>query len=267
MANYIYNPEERRGGELPKSPEVSDPYEHQNYVKKVLAATCNIFADTGISDGIGGYIVYRDPVDRNTYWLNPMGLDLSMVTPDTLIRVNWDGKVIEGEYPASLPAWASFTVIAEMRPNINAAVHFHTKYGSTWSSFGLPIDYITEDSAAFYNDIAVHDYFEGALVSREEGRKMYNSMGTKNSAILRNHGIYTVGETLDEAAWRFLALEKACECQIMLETLKGSGLHPKEMSKSALEKTAWMMGRPYACWLQFQPILKKKLGDGEYKQL
>ena len=261
MTHDIYNPAIRRGGKLPEMPKFKSLEDQQRYNKLVLVNTCRIFADLSISDGIGGYIVYRDVIDKNTYWVNPMGVDLSMVTVDDLLRVNWDGIVIEGNYPASQPAWASFTAIGEHRPEINAAVHFHTKFGSTWSSFGLPIDYVTEDTAAFYKNLAVYNNFNGALLTKQDGIDMLKSLRANNSIILQNHGIYTVGETLDEAAWRFLSLEKACEMQITLETLKGSGIHPKNIPEDTLKNIAWMMGRPYACWLQYQPILKKYMGE------
>lgn len=261
MTHDIYNPQKRLGGKLPEMPKFRSLEEQQLYNKMVLVNTCRIFADLSISDGIGGYIVYRDVIDKSTYWVNPMGVDMSMVTLDDLIRVNWEGAVIEGRYPASQPAWASFTVIADNRPEINAAVHFHTKFGSTWSCFGLPIDYVTEDTAAFYNNLSVYNNFNGALLTRNDGRDMFKYLGKNNSIILQNHGIYTIGETLDEAAWRFLSLEKACEAQIMLETLKGSGIQPKTIPEEVLKKISWMMGRPYACWLQYQPILKKYMGE------
>ena len=258
------NTPNRLGGELPRPPKFRSKEHQREYIKKVLTATCHIFSDYGFNDGIGGYIVYRDCIDTDTYWVNPMGVDLSEVAIDNLIRVNWDGDVIEGNYPASRPAWASFTVIAKVRPEINAAVHFHTLYGSTWSAYGKSIDMVTEDSAAFYNNLSVFEEFERAIISREDGLAVASCLGQNNSIILQNHGIYTVGRSLDEAAWRFIALENACRAQIMIESMRSSGLSPKPLSENALITSAKIMGTDYASWLQYQPILKKYLKD-EYE--
>jgi hypothetical protein len=91
---------------MPKFKSLED---ERNHLKIVLAVACRVFAQNGYTDGIGGYIAVRDPEFTDTYWLNPMGVDFSMVTVSSLIRVNSTGDVIEGSYPASRPAWATFT--------------------------------------------------------------------------------------------------------------------------------------------------------------
>jgi ribulose-5-phosphate 4-epimerase/fuculose-1-phosphate aldolase len=243
---------------MPKFKSLED---ERNHLKIVLAVACRVFAQNGYTDGIGGYIAVRDPEFTDTYWLNPMGVDFSMVTVSSLIRVNSTGDVIEGSYPASRPAWATFTVIRKMRPNIVAAAHVHSHYGSAWSTFGLPIDYVTEDTCLFHDKLAVYNQFNGAIVTNKEGYEMAKVLGDKKAIILQNHGIYTVGETLEEAAWLFITLENACKTQFLLETMKAQGIYPKVMTPEAIAFTSKIMGSPYACWVQFQPIFNKMLAE------
>jgi ribulose-5-phosphate 4-epimerase/fuculose-1-phosphate aldolase len=261
LENYDPTKDSRKGGALPSMPKFKSLEDERNHLKIVLAVACRVFAQNGYTDGIGGYIAVRDPEFTDTYWLNPMGVDFSMVTVSSLIRVNSTGDVIEGSYPASRPAWATFTVIRKMRPNIVAAAHVHSHYGSAWSTFGLPIDYVTEDTCLFHDKLAVYDQFNGAIVTNKEGYEMAKVLGDKKAIILQNHGIYTVGETLEEAAWLFITLENACKTQFLLETMKAQGIYPKAMTPEAIAFTSKIMGSPYACWVQFQPIFNKMLAE------
>ena len=259
LNNYDPTKNTRKGGALPAIPKFNTVQEERLHLKTVLTVVCRVFAENGYADGIGGYITVRDPEFTDTYWINPMGVDFSNVTISSLIRVDSTGTVVEGTYPASRPAWATFNEIRKLRPEIIAAAHVHSHYGSAWSSFGLPIDYVTEDTCLFHNKLSIYDQFNGAIVTREEGSNMAQSLGNNKAIILQNHGIYTVGETLEEAAWLFIALENACKTQFLLETMKARNIYPKQMNKEALEFTAKIMGSPYAAWLQFQPILNKFL--------
>ncbi len=249
----------RKGGALPAIPKFDSFEEERKHIKKILAVVCRVFASNGYTDGIGGYIVIRDPEFTDTYWVNPMGLDFSRVTVSSLVRVNSNGDVVEGRYPASRPAWATFTVIRKMRPEIVAAAHVHSHYGSAWSTFGLPIDYVTEDNCIFYNNLSVYTQFNGAIVTQSEGYNMAKCLGKNKAIILQNHGIYTVGETLEEAAWLFMSLENACKTQFLLEGMKAKGIEPKQMSQAALDFTSRIMGSSYSAWVQFYPIVEKTL--------
>jgi ribulose-5-phosphate 4-epimerase/fuculose-1-phosphate aldolase len=251
----------RKGGALPAIPKFTSFEDERKYIKRILVVACRVFANNGYTDGIGGYIVVRDPEFTDTYWVNPMGLDFSRVTVSSLVRVNSNGDVIEGNYPASRPAWATFTVVRKMRPEIIAAAHVHSHYGSAWSTFGLPIDYATEDTCIFHNNLSVYTQFNGAIVTQSEGYNMAKCLGKNKAVILQNHGIYTVGETLEEAAWLFISLENACKTQFLLEGMKANGVQPKAMSQAALDFTAKIMGSPYSAWVQFYPIVEKTLAE------
>lgn len=261
LDNYNPTAPTRKGGALPAMPTFENKNDERHYLKTVLCCVCRIFAQNGYADGIGGYIAVRDPEYTDTYWLNPMGIDFSCVTISTLIRVDSNGDVVEGSYPASRPAWATFTMIRKMRPEIKAAVHVHSHYGSAWSTFGIPIDYVTEDTCLFHDKLAIYDKFNGAIVTQEEGINVAKALGNKQAILLQNHGIYTVGETLEGAAWLFIALENACKTQFLLETVKARGIFPKPMTQEALDFTSKIMGTPYTLWVQFYPLMQKILKE------
>ena len=77
---------------------------------------------------------------------------------------------------------------------------------------------ITQDALRFYQSHAVYDNFRGVVVGREEADNIARALGSTNkAAILQNHGLLTVGASVDEAAFWFLSLERTCQAQLLAD--------------------------------------------------
>lgn len=79
------------------------------------------------------------------------------------------------------------------------------------------------------------------------------TFGNKKAVILRNHGLLTVGKTVDEAAWWFISMERCCQSQLLAES-DGS---PVVMSEEAAKRAHQEVGSELAGWFSFQPLFKK----------
>ena len=77
-------------------PVFTDKHEERKYLKHRLALAFRIFAKFGFSEGVAGHITLRDPVDPTSFWVNPFGMHFSLIKDDDLIRVDHDGKVVDG---------------------------------------------------------------------------------------------------------------------------------------------------------------------------
>lgn len=64
-------------------------------MRRELAYTCRILAASGQNDTVYGHVTYREAGAR-TFWMKPSGIGLDEVTPETLIRVDLEGTVVEG---------------------------------------------------------------------------------------------------------------------------------------------------------------------------
>ncbi|KDN67636.1 putative class II Aldolase and Adducin domain-containing protein [Colletotrichum sublineola] len=73
-----------------------NPYKHRQYLKERLALGFRLFAKNGFDAGVAGHITVRDPVEPDTFWLNPFGVAWPLLKASDLIRVNAEGKVIDG---------------------------------------------------------------------------------------------------------------------------------------------------------------------------
>lgn len=187
--------------------------------KERLAASFRIFAQLGFAQGYAGHITARDPELTDHFWVNPFGIHFSRIRVSDLFLVNRDGKIVEGEGTLNQAAFAIHSTIHEARPDVIAAAHAHSFYGKTWSTLGRLLDPITQDACAFYQDLALFDDFTGIVLDPSEGKRIAQSLGDRKAIILRNHGLLTVGHSVDEAVWWFIRLDEAAHSQLLAESV------------------------------------------------
>lgn len=236
------------------------------YRKQHLAAAYRIFASRGFDEGVAGHISVRDPIFSDHFWLNPLSTHFSLIRVSDLILVNEEGQVVEGNEPINAAAFAIHSAIHKRRPDVDAACHAHSVYGKAFSAFGRELDMLTQDSVRFYRSHGVYKDFGGVVLASEEGERIADALGDGKAAILQNHGILTVGKTVDEAAFWFLSLDKTCQAQLLVDAASaGSGRKPKIIGEKEAEETYRQVGTPEKGWLAFQSyydeVMAKTGGD------
>ena len=167
-----------------------------------------------------------------------------------LILVNHSGEVVEGSGPLNQAAFAIHSQIHKHLPHVTAAAHTHSLYGKTWASLGRLLDPLTQDSCAFYNDHVLFDDFTGVVLDTSEGERIASALGEKKAAILQNHGLLTTGQTVDEAAWWYITMERTCQSQLMAEA---AGT-PVSIKPEIAELTHGQVGQQAAGWFSFKPL-------------
>jgi ribulose-5-phosphate 4-epimerase/fuculose-1-phosphate aldolase len=241
------------------SPPVFDtPEQERAHRKAKLAAAFRMFSRAGLDEGVAGHITVRDPEAPDTFWVNPFGMHFSMIRSSDLVRVDEDGEVVEGDRAVNGAAVAIHCAVHAARPDVLAAAHAHGPYGKTLSSLDMTIEPLTQDACAFYDDVAVYDNFSGVVLDREEGRRIGAALGSHKAVILRNHGMLTVGTTVDSAAWWFLTLERTAQSQLMAySAAAGFGRPPRQIGHEEATVTRGQVGYEFAGWFQFQPIWER----------
>jgi len=245
---------------LPTSPTFATLEEERLHRKQRLAGAFRLFSRFGFDEGVAGHITARDPEFTDTFWVNPFGVHFSQIKVSNLIRVDHHGSVVEGDYPVNCAAFAIHSAIHTMRPDVNAAAHTHSPYGRAWSTLGRPLDSITQDACAFYNDHAVYDDFGGVAVDVDEGVRIARALGDNKAAILQNHGILTAGQTVDAAAWWYICMERSCQVQLLAEAAS-HGKPLKTIAPASAQQSYDIVGSPYAGWFQFQPLYARILKE------
>jgi ribulose-5-phosphate 4-epimerase/fuculose-1-phosphate aldolase len=95
------------------------------------------------------------------------------------------------------------------------------------------------------------------VIDTEEGKRIAHALADNKAAILRNHGILTVGHSVDEAAWLYITMERTCEVQLMAEA---AGT-PVSIDADMARMTRDQVGSHLAGWLSFQPLYDKIVAD------
>ena len=95
------------------------------------------------------------------------------------------------------------------------------------------------------------------LLDTSEGKRIAEGLGDRKAAILRNHGLLTVGHSVDEAAWWFITMERSCQAQL----LAMAAGEPILIDSEAARLTHSQVGSHFAGWFSFQPLHSVILRD------
>lgn len=222
--------------------------------KQQLAAALRIFGRLGFGEGVAGHITARDPEYPDHFWVNPFGKSFRLMKVSDLICVNHHGDVVYGNQPVNRAAFVLHAAIHKARPDVIAAAHAHSVYGKAWSTLGRKLDPITQDACAFYEDHVLIKEQGGAVVFEvAAGEEIASHFPTGKAAIHQNHGLFTVGKTVEAAAFWFITMERNCQAQLLAEAVGTPILVPHEMA----QYTQQLTGFPEAGWLQFQPLFQE----------
>jgi ribulose-5-phosphate 4-epimerase/fuculose-1-phosphate aldolase len=235
----------------------ADPATERLYRKQRLAAAFRLFSRFGFEEGVAGHITARDPEDTETFWVNPFGMHFGHISVSDLIQVDSAGEVISGDQPVNRAAFAIHSQVHAARPDVVAAAHTHSVHGKAWSALGRLLEPITQDVCAFYGDHALFDDYTGVVVDTEEGKRIAHALGDNKAVILRNHGLLTVGGTVEEAAWWFITMERSCQAQL-LATAAGQ---PVLIDPDQAKLTHSQVGHPLAGKFNFKPLLDRILSE------
>uniref|UniRef100_A0A8C7YS28 Alpha-adducin n=1 Tax=Oryzias sinensis TaxID=183150 RepID=A0A8C7YS28_9TELE len=262
-----------------------------------LAAFYRLADLFGWSELIYNHLTVRVNSDQERFLIAPFGLLYSEVTASSLVKINLQGEIVDRGSTNLGVNQAGFTLhsaIYATRPDVKCIVHIHTAAGAAVSAMKCGLLPISPEALSL-GEVAYHDY-HGILVDDEETTLIQKNIGPKSKVlILRNHGLVSVGETVEEAFYYIHNLVTACEIQVrtlasaggpdnlvMLDPAKyklrpnvpepasdGSSTHPKwligeqefEALMRMLDNLGYRTGYPYRC-----PALRdkgKKYSDGE----
>ena len=218
--------------------------------KNKLAASLRLFGKFGFDEGVAGHITVRDPERTDHFWVNPFGRSFKQVKVSELLLVSHTGEVVEGKGLLNGAAFTIHSRIHMANPKVTAAAHSHSLYGKAFASLGKLLDPLTQDSCAFYEDHVLFDDFSGVILDNSEGELIAAALGDRKAAILQNHGLLTVGETIEAAAWWFITMERSCQAQLMAEA---AGT-PKLIRHEVALRTREVVGNALSGQFNFQPL-------------
>ena len=143
-----------------------------------------------------GNVSGRDP-ETGLVVIKPSGIRYEDLTPENMVVVDLDGKVVEGRYKPSSDTFAHVYVYRH-RPDVNGIVHTHSTFATAWAAVGRPIPpVLTAICDEFGGPIPVGAYAK--IGGDEIGQEIIRSIGASPAILMKNHGVFTIGKTPEAA--------------------------------------------------------------------
>jgi ribulose-5-phosphate 4-epimerase/fuculose-1-phosphate aldolase len=228
-----------------------DPARERQHRKEQLAGAFRIFGRLGFGEGVAGHLTARDPERTDCFWVNPFGRSFRQMRASDLVLVDEDGSVVEGNRAVNKAAVTIHTAVHAARPDVVAAAHAHSIHSKALSALpGVMLEPLTQDACAFFEDHGRQDLYGGVVTEHDEGRRVAAAVGSGKAAILSNHGLITVGQTVAEAAWWFITMERSCQAQLLAMAAGKPQCIPDDVAREVRAT----VGSPFAGWFQLQPL-------------
>ncbi|MDO9146473.1 MAG: class II aldolase/adducin family protein [Hydrogenophaga sp.] len=248
----IYQPDQP-GRIFPGRPRFTSHAEHRRHLKERLVGACRAFALQGFDYGFAGHLTVRDPEHPHLYWTNPMAVHFAQVKVSNLILADHQGHVVEGQHAINRAGFVLHAAVHEAHPDIVAMCHAHTLYGTAFAALAQPLEPISQDAAAFFEDhVVISDEAGQVAVEVKAGLKVADWFKGVKAAIHQNHGLLTASRhSIEAAAFWFIALERCCQQQLLVQA---TGVKPRLVPPEKARYSREHVGSEYIGWLHFQTI-------------
>jgi ribulose-5-phosphate 4-epimerase/fuculose-1-phosphate aldolase len=207
-------------------------------VRVDLAACYRLVAHFGWDDLILTHNSARVPGEPDHMLINPMGLMFNEVTASNILKVDFDGNVVEAsEYE---PIYAGVVIHGAIylgRPDVECVIHTHTEADIAVGALEEGLLPLSQWAMRFYNRLGYHDY-EGVSLDMDERERLQQSIGNHPVLVLRNHGLLATGRNVAEAFSSTYHFERAAEAQLKIQAAVAAGAKMVIPSPDTCEKQA-----------------------------
>ncbi len=159
----------------------------------------------GFDDHLAGHITYG--LGDGTYLTNPWFLLWNEFGPDDVIRIDLDGNVVEGDWPAA-PGVKLHLALHRARPGVRVAVHNHPHWSTVYANLRRIPGCYDQSSALGGGKVVVVDEYSGGVDDADNARRAVDGMGDADIALLAGHGLFVLGDSVREVHQRAVAFEQ-----------------------------------------------------------
>ena len=193
-------------------------------VRVDLAAMFRLTQLFGWDDTVWNHITARVPGTEHTFLMHRFGLLYEEITASNLIKVDENGKVLEGPPDVNTAGFVIHSAIHLNHPNNKFVFHAHPPSAIAATAFKNGIPYWVQDSSMLYGKVGYHDW-EGLSVDLDERFRIAENLGENKVLVMRNHGFLAVGETAGEAFMNMYYMIRMCEVALQAQA-SGLELEP-----------------------------------------
>lgn len=210
--------------------------------KAEVALMCRMLFREGWNEHIAGHITYRQ--SDGTILTNPWELAWDELTASDIVRLDPQGKIIEGDWNIT-PAIGLHIQLHALRPDINVVIHNHTHWSGIWANLHRVPPVYDQTGAHCGLDLPLYNEYDGTFEDEKTSLSAAQALGDSKWALLANHGALVVGKDLRQAHLRAITLEWRCKRAYEVELLGGGvPLNDEEVEKVSITDAN---GFPF-CW-------------------
>jgi ribulose-5-phosphate 4-epimerase/fuculose-1-phosphate aldolase len=188
-----------------------------------LAACYRLIMHFGWDDLVLTHNSARVPGEPDHMLINAAGLMFNEVTASNIIKVDFDGNLVEpSEYE---PIYAGVVIHGAIylgRPDVQCVVHTHTEADIAVGVQEEGLLPLSQWAMRFYGRLGYHDY-EGVSLDMDERERLQMSIGKHPVLVLRNHGLLTTGRDVSEAFAYLYHFERSAEAQLKAQAAVAAG--------------------------------------------
>ena len=168
--------------------------------------------------------------EKGLFVIKPSGVDYDKLTPDSMVVVNLEGEVVEGDYRPSSDT-PTHVVLYNRFQEIGGVVHTHSPWATSWAQAGRGIPcYGTTHADYLYGQVpcvrtltkeeieTAYEKNTGVLIADEFARLAVDYLATP-AVLCKNHGPFTWGKDAKEAVHNAVVLEEVAKMAARCEQI------------------------------------------------
>jgi ribulose-5-phosphate 4-epimerase/fuculose-1-phosphate aldolase len=160
----------------------------------------------GLAAWTTGNLSGRDP-DSGLVAIKPSGVRYEHMTPDDIVVLDLDGRVVWGARVPSVDA-TSHLVVYRQRPDVGGVVHTHSPYATAFAAVGREIPAVlTSVADQFGGPVPVGAYVP-PVGGEAIGLEIVRAIGLSPAILMKNHGAFTIGPSAVKALQAAVMLEE-----------------------------------------------------------
>lgn len=216
-----------------------------------LAACYRAVAMYGWDDLTFTHISTRVPGEREHFLINPYGMLFEEITASSLVKIDFEGKkVMDSPFPVNPAGFVIHSAVHAAREDAECVIHLHTAHGVAVAAQKNGILPISQQSIFILSSLGYHGY-EGVALNDEEKPRLVADLASNRFLVLRNHGLLTLAETIEDAFLQMYIFENTCKIQLLAQSggselvnvdpriIAGAQAQAKQVTKGLGGAIAW----------------------------
>jgi L-fuculose-phosphate aldolase len=225
---------------------------HDEFKKKLIQAG-KVLVDNGQDDFTRGHVSVRLPDNPALFFMKPHSLGLDEITMDNILTIDLEGNVVAGTSRRHSEVYIH-SEIFKARSDVHSVVHTHPPYAIALSASGRPMRCLSQPSALFHKALGVYDDTINLIRSTQMGARVAEALGPHRAVLLKNHGVVTVGGTIEEVVINTIMLENAAMIQMIAEA---AGKTAPEFPEADIAQLQRDIGRPDQFIVNFDYLVRR----------